>query len=126
MEQGFSLTKPGRFSFLETYPDGELHACPVGAACYARDPRRQIFGLGSAEALFPELGRTVFLELDRFSDYERRWLEAEYTFMFRHALFKRDGVLRLEFSLGSLVMMLRDGLNWSNEQILNWVRELGY
>jgi hypothetical protein len=24
------------------------------------------------------------------------------------------------------VMMLRDGLNWSNEQILNWVRELGY
>jgi hypothetical protein len=127
MEAGFKLTKPGRFGFLELAPNGDLYACPIGAACYARQPQTPITGTAIAERIFPVLKERARFDLSGLTRAERVYLEVEYTGFFpgqvRTGL---DGGEYLEDRLAFIIMMLRDGLEWSNEAILAWLRSQGF
>jgi hypothetical protein len=107
--EGIRQTKPLRYEFM-AWDDGEPYrACPIGAACFAKDfgESRQMldpdYASMVARDLFPELDDTV------------QWPGPD-----------SPAYAGTEVSLINLITSLNDHFKWRRDRIARYVRKLGY
>jgi hypothetical protein len=107
MLEGIKQTKPLQYDWMH-WEDGPYYCCPIGAACYAKDPvkARELLdpdeASGVAYEMFPELAKYV----------EWRGLDGKHE--------------PVPVALMNLITTLNDGADWRRDRTARYVAKLGY
>jgi hypothetical protein len=108
MLAGITLTWPLRYNFVSEDDPGLIRACPIGAACFARDREVALemtdpdIASGLAWETFPELSHVI------------RWTPPV------------QGGAEIEIQLINLITTLNDFLKWRRDKTARYIKKLGY